>query len=118
MFCLQRIEFARDAPEIPHTAHHDLHADTSANTNQHTNAAPSRTGTADLRGASRGTGAPGTADSHLSGAGLGDTASAEKEALSKEEEDFLKMESIFITELGLHKDQLPAFIRPPEPTAT
>ena len=30
----------------------------------------------------------------------------------KDEEDFLKLESIFITELGLVTEQLPAFIKP------
>jgi hypothetical protein len=107
----QRIEFAKDAPQIPHlTAQHDLRdlpntANTNTNNNQQSQ---SRQGTAELRSRQN------TADSKE----LGGLVGVEKEVLSKEEEEFLKLESIFITELGLHKDQLPAFARPPEPTTT
>ena len=41
----------------------------------------------------------------------------EREALSKEEEEFLKLESVFITELGLKSHQLPNFVRHAESTA-
>lgn len=41
-----------------------------------------------------------------------------KEVLSKEEEEFLKLESVFITELGLSQEQLPAFARPPPEVTT
>lgn len=42
---------------------------------------------------------------------LNDTAKGNKAALAKEEEEFLKLESIFITELGLSKDQMPNFLK-------
>ena len=44
-------------------------------------------------------------------ASLNDTSKGNKAALAKEEEEFLKLESIFITELGLSKDQLPNFLK-------
>jgi hypothetical protein len=36
---------------------------------------------------------------------------AQHEALKKEEDDFFKLELAFINELGLSKEQLPAFIK-------
>ena len=68
----------------------------------------SRIGTADTRdlGGTGNLGATGT---------LGADAlqlDKEREELSKEEQDFLKLESIFITELGLRGEQLPSFARP------
>lgn len=44
-------------------------------------------------------------------ASLNETSRGNKAALAKEEEEFLKLESIFITELGLSKDQLPNFLK-------
>jgi hypothetical protein len=87
--------------------------------------AQSRTGTAatadhTARTTSRGGGGGAEKDGGGLGATTATTAagagdSADKEVLSKEEEDYLKLEAIFITELGLSKDQLPAFARPQEP---
>ena len=50
-----------------------------------------------------------TADSTLGS--LEETASANKAVLAKDEEEFLKLESIFITELGLSKENLPVFLK-------
>jgi hypothetical protein len=81
--------------------------------------AQSRTGTAatadhTARTTSRGGGAEKDGlGATTAAAGTGDLP--DKEVLSKEEEDYLKLEAIFITELGLSKDQLPAFARPQEP---
>lgn len=91
---------------------HELHAETAAPTNANTGAPPSRAGTADVRTTTR-DGRPTTADT----VGTGGLTEAEI-AQNKEEEEFLKLESIFITELGLHKDQLPGFARPAESTTT
>ena len=111
---LQRIEFSKDAPAIPHNVPaQDLHTETAAPTNaNNTGAPPSRVGTADARATTR-DGRPSTADT----TGTGGLTEAEI-AQNKEEEEFLKLESIFITELGLHKDQLPGFARPADPTTT
>jgi hypothetical protein len=104
----QRIEFAKEAPELPHGApQHDAHDNASSNNNNNNdrNQNQSRAGTADHRSRSN------TADGKELGA-TGGLGGVEKEVLSKEEEDFLKLEAIFITELGLAKDQLPGFARP------
>jgi len=58
---------------------------------------------------------PGTAGSSSGGGGDGalmDTQTLQREALAKEEAEFLKLESVFISELGLSPDQLPDFARP------
>jgi hypothetical protein len=98
---------------VPAADHHETAHSAPAGNNNNNQQSQSRSGTADHGGrASR----AGTADGkELAAMGLD---GVEKEVLSKEEEEFLKLESIFITELGLHKDQLPTFARPPEPTTT
>lgn len=40
-----------------------------------------------------------------------ESAKQNKAMFAKEEDDFLKLESIFITELGLGSDQLPNFLK-------
>ncbi len=114
----QRIEYVKEAPAIPHpvAAHSDAHGDNNGNAghgnNNSNQQSQSRAGTAE-HGRSR----AGTADGKELGA-TGGLDGGEKEVLSKEEEDFLKMEAIFITELGLAKDHLPSFARPAEATTT
>lgn len=105
------MEFAKDAPAIPHPSVPEPELG-------EVNHAPpqplSRVGTADLNGTrSRAT----TSDGQNLGS-TGGVEGVEKEVLSKEEEEFLKLESTFITELGLSGSQLPTFARSAEDPAT
>lgn len=111
----QRIEFSKDAPPIPASAAaHDHHAEVASAAAPVPTQPASRAGTAADHRGSTSNGRPGTADTTASHGGLTEA----ELALIKEEEEFLKMESIFITELGMSKDQLPSFARPAEQTAT